>query len=330
MKPGQTRDVVVIGSSMGGVHTLSALMPQLPADLPASILIVQHIPEQSPAVLSEILSGRGPLPAVRAEDGMTLDRGRIYVAPPGRHLILTEAGIRLVFGPRENRSRPAIDPLFRTAAVNYRSRVIGVILTGLLGDGAAGLRDVEVCGGVALVQSPEDAAYPEMPTRALAATGSARPVTIDQLGAVLDGLTREPAPDPPPVPAALRAEARLTERAMNDESWEQLPGDATNFTCPDCRGAMREISTDGTHRYRCRVGHAFTLEGMATAKEEAIEEALWLAMQTLKERTQMLESMARQDRERGRSDSAENFDERAREARSHAERLGRLVSKVCA
>lgn len=156
-------DVIVIGSSMGGIEALSSLVRQLPADLPASVVVVQHSSEESPGLLSEILARAGALPAVTAEDRMALEHGRIYVAPPDHHLLLTEDGLRVVFGPRENRVRPAIDPLFRTAAVNYRSRVIGVILTGLLGDGASGLLAVRRCGGTAVVQAPDDAATPRCP-----------------------------------------------------------------------------------------------------------------------------------------------------------------------
>ena len=152
-----TRDIVVVGSSMGGIEALSALAGQLPEVLPAAVFIVQHTSAESPGLLGDILSQRGPLPAVMAEEGMAIERGRIYVAPPNRHMLATADGIRVTFGPRENRSRPAIDPLFRTAAVNYRSRVIGVVLTGLLGDGAAGLLAVHRCGGLALVQAPDDA-----------------------------------------------------------------------------------------------------------------------------------------------------------------------------
>jgi two-component system, chemotaxis family, protein-glutamate methylesterase/glutaminase len=139
------RDIIVIGSSLGGIEALSELVPQLPADLPAAVFVVQHTSPESRALLSEILDRRGPLPAVVAADGIAIEAGRIYVAPPDRHLLLTGSGVRVVYGPRENRARPAVDPLFRTAAANYRSRVIGVILSGLLSDGASGLHAVKRC-----------------------------------------------------------------------------------------------------------------------------------------------------------------------------------------
>jgi two-component system, chemotaxis family, protein-glutamate methylesterase/glutaminase len=257
-------------------------------------------------------------------------RGLIHVAPPDRHLLLAADGIRVVFGPRENRSRPAIDPLFRTAAVNYRSRVIAVILTGLLGDGAAGLLAVERCGGMPLVQAPGDAAHPEMPRSALAAVAGARQVALSELGPLLSRVTREPAPAPPPVPEALRIEARLTERAMRTEDWNQVPGRSTDFTCPECRGTLREVEEEGMQRYRCRVGHAFSAEAMMAGNDDAVEEALWVALQTLQERAQMLETMARDNRGRGWDHSAASMEERAREAQAHADRLRDFVARSSA
>jgi len=323
-----TRDIIVIGASMGGVEALSALAGQLPADLAAAVLVVQHTSAASPGLLGAILSSRGPLPAATAEDGVRPERGRIYVAPPNRHLLLTEQGIRVVFGPRENRSRPAIDPLFRTAAVHGRSRVIGVVLTGLLGDGASGLLAIRRCGGEAVVQTPDDAAYPDMPLRALAAVGSAHQAPLDGMGALLARLALEPAPAPPPVPEALMLEARLTERAMEAEDWTQLPGGPTTFTCPECKGSIQEVLDDGIRRFRCRVGHAYSVDDLLAGKARAVEETLWMALQTLEERAAMLERMAEDDRQRGWAGAAGGYDERASETRIHAERLRELLTTI--
>ena len=326
MQTGQHHDVVVIGASMGGIQALKALAAQLPEGLPASVLVVQHTSSESPRLLGDILDREGPLPAAIAEDRTPLERGRIYVAPPDHHLLLTEDGIRLLFGPRENRSRPAVDPLFRTAAVSHRSRVIGVVLTGLLGDGASGLLAVRRCGGIAVVQAPEDAAYPDMPTRALAAVPDAHRVELAEMGAFLARLVAKPAPPPPPVPAALRLEARLTEQAMSNPNWHELPSHATDFTCPECHGAIHEIEGEPLRRYRCRVGHAFSVDTLMGAKTQQVEEALWLALQTLQERAQMLEGLAQEERLRGRTRSG--YEDRGREARAVVEQLRELIGAV--
>jgi two-component system chemotaxis response regulator CheB len=325
-----TRDIIVIGASMGGIEALSSLVRQLPADLPASVLIVQHTWPESPGYLAQIISRNAALPAVTAANGMRAERGRIYVAPPNRHLLLTADGICVTFGPRENRSRPAIDPLFRTAAVNFGSRVIGVVLTGLLGDGVAGLLGIQRCGGVCVVQAPSDAAHPEMPTRALAAVPNAHQVAIDQIGSLLTRLSREEAPPSPPVPNALRLEAQLTERAMETEDWNQIPGTPTRFTCPECRGAIQETREEGLVRFRCRVGHAYSGEDLVSEKAKAVEDVLWVALQTLEERAQMLEAMADGARVRGPSQPTGGYADRAREARRQAERLRAVLSDLAA
>ena len=310
---------------MGGIEALSSLARQLPADLPAAVLVVQHTSPESPGLLGEILSQCGALPAVIGEDGMAIERGKIYVAPPNRHMLATADGIRVTFGPRENRSRPAIDPLFRTAAVNYRSRVIGVVLTGLLGDGAAGLLAVERCGGMALVQEPKDASYSDMPLRALELVKSARKFEMRGLGQLLVRYCGEPAPEPPPVPEALSIETKLTEQSMGTEDWGSIPSRPTSFTCPECRGAIHEIREDGLTRFRCRVGHAYSAHDLLGDKGRAVEETLWMALQTLEERAQMLELMAADDLQRGRQHNAGGYGDRARETRAHAERLRELL-----
>jgi two-component system chemotaxis response regulator CheB len=322
------RDIVVIGSSMGGIQALSSLVRQLPRDLPASLLVVQHTSPESPGLLAELLNGLGGMPVAMAEDGMELERGRMVVAPPDRHLLLGENGVRVLFGPRENRSRPSIDPLFRTAAVHHRSRVVGLVLTGLLGDGAAGLLAVRRCGGVPLVQAPDDADYPDMPLRALAAVPDATVAPLDGMGALLVRLVAEQAPEPPPVPDMVRLEARLTERGMDTPDWNQLPGTPTRYTCPECSGAIQQIQDVGPRRYRCRVGHAYTSLDLLKAKDASLEDSLWLALQTLEERASMLEGLAEDDRGRGMERVAATFDRRAAETRVHAGRLRDLLDSL--
>jgi two-component system chemotaxis response regulator CheB len=324
----RTRDVIVIGSSMGGLNALMRLVEGLPADLPTTVLVVQHISAESPGLLSQLLDGRGPLPAVTAADGMQAKPGRIHVAPPDRHMLLTPAGIRITFGPRENLSRPAIDPLFRTAAVHYRSRVIGVVLSGMLGDGASGLAAVKACGGIAVVQAPEDAAYPEMPRNAIAAVDVDYQTTLADLAGLLARLAREEAPAPPDVSERLLIEARLTESTMSPSEWSDLPGRPSPFVCPECGGHLREIESDDVRRYRCHVGHAFSAEVLEQSQGQAVEDALWIAMRTLEERARMLETMSHDEARNGRVRSAASFDDRAREARAHEDAVRALLGRL--
>ncbi|HEX8299347.1 MAG TPA: chemotaxis protein CheB [Rubricoccaceae bacterium] len=287
-------DVVVVGASMGGVEALRALAAGLPAEFPAAVVVVVHTAADGPGLLAEVLDHAGPLPAAFARDGEPLQPGHIVVAPPDAHVLLTERGVRLSRGARENRARPAVDPLFRSAAVTYRSRVIGVILTGYLDDGAAGLRAIAQCGGLAVVQ--DDAAYPDMPRAALAAVPKAHRVALDGLAALLQDLVARPAPVPPPVPQRLADEARITERGMADIDTMDRLGPRSSATCPDCGGTLWLLEKDdtGSDRYRCHTGHAYTEQTLYASQTEATEQALYVALRTLEQRAQMLRRMAEQ------------------------------------
>jgi two-component system chemotaxis response regulator CheB len=313
-----TRDLIVIGASMGGIEALSQLAATLPEDLAAAVLVVQHTSAESPGTLHEILGARGKLPVVRAEDGMAVQQGRIHVAAPDRHLLLSDDTLHVVHGPRENRSRPAIDPLFRTAAVTGRSRVLGVILTGLLGDGASGLRAVQRCGGLTVVQS--DAVFPDMPRQAAEVVAVDHHVPLAELAPLLGRLAGTPAPDPPSVPDDLALEAQLTHRAMTDGSWLDLPGRPTTYTCPECGGVLNQTHGDRMRRYRCHTGHAFSEQALLDGQVHATEAALWAALRIMEERVSMLEGMGR-DSEADRS----GYLARADEAREHAAAIRQLL-----
>ena len=326
-RPGH--DVVVVGTSLGGLEVLRALVGGLPADLAAAVLVVQHTSAASPGTLGEILDAHGPLPARLAEDGEPVEPGRVYVAPPDRHLIVTPGAVRLSDGVRENRVRPAVDPLFRSAAVAYRSRVVGVVLTGALDDGAAGLRAVERCGGIALVQDPAEAAYPDMPRHALGAVPGARRVAMAELGPLLGRLAREPAPTPPAVPSDLASEDRLTRRGLSplpDDAMDEIDtldelGDRIPLSCPDCGGTLWQLHDPKPPRYRCHIGHAYTAASLEDGQTEATEQALVVALRTLEERARMLRRMADEDRQRGRTGRGAHYDERAVEVEGHADHL---------
>ena len=327
--PRQTgHDIVVIGASTGGLDALKALVGGLPADLPAAVLVVLHTAASSPGLLGQILDRHGPLPARLARDGEPIEMERIYVAPPDRHLLVTPGAVRLSDGVRENRTRPAVDPLFRSAAVAYRSRVVGVVLTGALDDGAAGLRAVERCGGVAVVQDPADALVSDMPRHALRAVPDARRASAAGLGPLLGRLVREPAPAPPPLPDDLAAEDRLTRRGLaplpNDpmDEMDTLDGlgDRVPLSCPDCGGALWHLH-DEPPRYRCHVGHAYSAASLIDGQADATEQALVVALRTLEERARTLQRMAAEDRQRGRSGGGAEYASRAAELEGHADTL---------
>lgn len=185
-------DIVVIGASAGGLWVLEKLVAGLPADLPAAVFIVVHLSAKFPSWLPYILQKSGKLPAVHAVDGAAIEPGRIYVAPPDRHLLVKPEYMRVVLGPKENRFRPAIDPLFRTAALAYGKRVVGVVLSGLLNDGTAGLIDIKEQGGVAIVQDPQEAMFPSMPESAIEHAAVDHILPVADIARVLVHLADEP------------------------------------------------------------------------------------------------------------------------------------------
>ena len=243
-----TPDVIAVGASMGGQEVLVALCRDLPADLPAAVLVVSHTVPHGRPLLAGILDRAGPLPARTPVDGEPARPGVVYVAPPDRHLLLVGDALRLSRGPYENLTRPAVDPLLRSVAVARGPRAVGVVLTGLLNDGASGLRAVKRCGGVAVVQDPDDAAYPDMPRAALAAVGPDRVdhrLRAADLGATLGRLVREPAGPAVPVPDDLRAEVELAGGAVDDHTQGYQSGPAVPLSCPECHGTLWMVEGGG-------------------------------------------------------------------------------------
>lgn len=306
-------DIVVIGGSAGALEALKPLFRGLPADFPAAVFVVIHISPNSHSVLPELLTRAGKLPACHPAEGDAITPGHIYVAPPDRHLLVQEGRVLLRRGPQENRTRPAVDPLFRSAAVAYRSRVIGLVLSGLLDDGAAGLAAVKACGGLCLVQAPDDAIWPEMPRNALRRDHVDYCEPVSALPLLLSRLVQEPAGPAPPVPRNLFVEASIAaqETAMAVEL-EQL-GRPSRLSCPQCGGVLNEINEAGSTRFRCQVGHAFTAEGLLAAQNDELERALESAMRMHRERVPLFRRMQRKSEAEALEHAAAHWRARADE-----------------
>src|SRR5436305_9170801 len=248
------RDIVVMGASAGGVETLATLVGGLPAEFPAAIFVVLHLLPTARSVLPEILDRVGPLSAAAAANGEEIDRGRVYVAPPDRHMLLTPGGVKLTNGPRENGHRPALDPLFRSAARTFGERGIAVVLSGSLDDGTAGLRLVKRSGGATVAQDPDDALYRGMPESAVANGAADYVVPLAGMPDVLGGLVDAP------IEIAERPTAEPDADdpvALELSDGDPTAGDLSGLTCPECGGALWEhLDHDGYVRFKCHVGHA--------------------------------------------------------------------------
>lgn len=320
-------DIIVIGASAGGVEATSRLVRDLPRSLPAAVFVVVHMPEDASSMLAHIFGRAGPLPAHPAVDGQPVVPGHIYVAVPDRHLLVNRGYIRVVHGPRENRTRPAVDPLFRTAALAYGPRVIGVVLTGALDDGTAGLLAIKRRGGLAVVQDPRDALMPSMPESALEYVDVDAVLPLDQIGARLAELAAQPAAEASVggVPPDMDLEARLAALDGTAMNTDDRPGTLTGYTCPECKGPLWEIRDGQLLRFRCRTGHAFTVETMLAGQEEAVEQALWTALNVLEENQRIAERLAADARQRNAAHLARRLAERARDKHEQAEVLRRVL-----
>jgi len=321
----QNRDVVAIGGSAGSFTVLRDIIRELPADIPAAIFVVVHL-GASQSILPTILNDSGSLPAKFAEDGERMQIGRIYVAPADRHLLVEDGLMVVRRGPRENSARPAIDPLFRSVAAAHGPRVIGVILSGGLSDGAAGLAAIKRCGGVTVVQDPADAEHPSMPQSAIGATDVDHVEPFFAIGALLVRLVNEPAGASAPPPADIRQEADVAAHGVT-ESWEDaapVERDAPIFSCPDCGGPLSVVD-DRIVRFRCVVGHAHTAETLLATKSRELEHALWAAFRTNRERAALLRKMARDAQGRQQPRAADMWNRRAVEFERHAKVIRELL-----
>jgi two-component system chemotaxis response regulator CheB len=318
--------IITIGASAGGVEAVSQIIAHLPADFPGAVFVAMHFPVYSTSVLPRILERVGSLPAAHPEDGATIEGGRIYIAPPDRHLVVLSKTVRLVRGPRENGNRPAVDPLFRSAAVAHGHRVIGVVLTGNLDDGTAGLLAIKRRGGIAVVQDPATAQFPSMPQSAIGHVPVDHVLTLRDIPQMLQSLADTVAslPDAPRQPHSqiddAAREVLYSELNLDVvERVDQHPGHTSQFGCPDCGGVLWEMEDGDFVRYRCRVGHAWTAEGLLTSQAEQLDEALWTALRALEENVTLTESLANRARKRGNEMLAAKYERDARTAERRAQ-----------
>jgi two-component system, chemotaxis family, protein-glutamate methylesterase/glutaminase len=319
--------LIVIGASAGGVETSSRLLGLLSVGLPAAIVVVVHVSRASPGVLPSILARSTRLRVKRAEHGDTLNDGFVYVAPPDHHVLVRDGHVETNRGPRENRQRPAIDPLFRSAAVAYGPRAIGVVLTGFLDDGTAGLAAIKRLGGISVVQDPKDALFAGMPQSALERVDIDHRASLAEMGPLLARLVAMPPPEakPPTPDARIELEARLAESPAMNVAANDLIGSPAPFSCPECAGPLWEVHDDQLRRYRCHTGHALTAKALVDGQASAIERSLWASFRLLEERAKMLAQMAEDERRHGRIATAGVYAERAAESSQHAHRIRALL-----
>lgn len=290
----------VVGASAGGIDALKAICSALPRDFPGSVLAVVHIGD-SKSQLPAILSRNSALPVGFARDDELLDTPRIVIAPPDRHLLVRRENdrirLKLSNGAKENFTRPAIDPLFRSAAAEFGSRAVGVLLSGYLNDGTVGLKAIKECGGLAVVQEPLHSPAPDMPASAIENVDVDLILDVDRIAPTLvqiaaGSIALETRAAKVEVPEWIRVENRFAENRAGLDDLRRI-GVPSTYTCPECSGALFEIAHGGIRRFRCHTGHSFTADSLGKLQERAVEEALWAALRALHE--QMALSTQRAD-----------------------------------
>ena len=323
----QCRNIVVVGGSAGAVEALRAMIRTVPADFPASVFVTIHFPEGGRSVLPQILTRAGPLPAAHPSDGEAIEPGRIYVAPPDHHLLVHDGTVQLSRGPRENGYRPAVDPMFRSAAVRFGPRVIGVVLSGNLDDGTSGLGAIKRHGGLALVQDPRDAVFDSMPRSAIGHVRVDRVATACELGTVIVDRVNELVPDG--ATGSVLHDARESEYSEGDvsaiESPDEHPGEVSAFSCPDCGGVLWRMQEGDFVRFRCRVGHGWTAEALIAEQADQVDDALRAALRALEDRASLLRTIAARYVRSGCKSLASRFDAQAAQVEARARLVRDLV-----
>lgn len=319
-------DIIVIGTSAGGLKALGVILGAVPAEIDAVFFIVQHLPADKPSFLPQILTDIGSLPASHPADGEPIQSGRVYVAPPDYHLLVNQGLMRVVRGPQENRFRPAIDTLFRSAAHAYGTRVVGVVLTGYLDDGTVGLQAIKKRGGVAIVQDPKEAEYPSMAKSALRYVKVDYCLPLVEIPDLLVRLSKEPAAkeEAYPMTEEIEIESKIAQQQMNTqeflESVEAI-GTLTTYTCPECKGSLWQIGKGEPLRFRCHTGHSFTANAFLAEQTQNLENALWSAVRTMEEKVTFSRQMAERMRNYNLTSAVTKYED-------HAMNLDREVSLI--
>lgn len=304
-----THDIIIIGTSAGGLAALQELVRELPRDLPAAVFIVQHVDPLTPSVLPSMLQQSSQLEVTHATDKEEIRNSHIYVAPPDYHLMIEDGRLSLSQGPKENLNRPAVDPLFRSAALAFRARVTAAVLTGTLDDGTAGLWAVKQLGGVTIVQDPNEAEYADMPQSAAKYAQIDYCVPLTEIGPLLVRLANEPVSDTYDSSAGAPLEIENAIASGDVEACHSVEklGKLTAFTCPNCRGSLWEIREGSFLRFRCAAGHGYTAECLIAARRQRIEDLLHEAIRVTEENPTLCRYLSEHAREHKNGLAADHY-----------------------
>lgn len=323
------RNIIVIGASAGGIPAVNAVIQEFPEDLDAAIVVVLHVSRKSNSTnIAKSFQRNTSLTCRVASNEMPLRKGHLYVAPPEQQLMIKNNSLRLTNGPHENKYRPSIDVLFRSAAVHYGNRSIGIILTGLFEDGTSGMHAIKRSGGICMIQDPAEAEYSDMPRSVLNKIKVDYQAKLKEMPEIIKNIVNDPLPPEIPVPRELQIEAYITEKMMSDINDMKKIGDKSDFTCPDCGGGLWELKNDPLHRYRCHTGHVFTEKILHDLQDQNIEETIWVSIRMLEEKENLLLLMARRENAEGEPEMSSFHESRLEGIRKHISRLKSFLSML--
>src|SRR5215211_2105796 len=319
--------IIVIGASAGGLQSITELMAQLTQEMNAAIFLVLHTPNTAYGdLIMQKLQKNTVFTCKLAEHGEKIQARHLYIAVPDNHLLLKQGTMILGRGPNENRWRPSIDVLFRSAAVAYGSRVIGIILTGLLEDGTTGMQIIKECGGTCIVQDPKEAEYPDMPQSVLRHVKVDYCTSLHRIAYIIQEKAKNGVPEKHEIPQYIRKEAEIAERvAIGINNMASLGGERSPYSCPECGGGLWELKESGITRFRCYTGHMYTASELLERKRNELEDTFWIALRILEERRNLLQKMAQEEEGKGWKRSAANKSERADELEIHIQRIKEVL-----
>ena len=320
------RNLIVLGASAGGIQAISKIIEDLPEAIDAAIMIVLHVSLRSnAAVISEIFQKKTPLQCLVATDGATIEKGKIYLAPPDYHLMVNDTRMHLNQGTKENKQRPSINILFRSAAVHFANRTIGIILTGMLDDGTSGMYAIKRCGGICIIQDPSEAEYASMPKNVLSMITVDYTAILKEIPTIIKDVLSKPLPQNIAVPDDLKIEVNLTEKMMSNIDALKKISDRSDFVCPECGGGLWKIKMDPTHRYRCHTGHVYSEQFLNELQDLKIEESIWVSIRMLEEKESMLKLLESRSNANNENKKPSLYVKRREEINEHIHRLKSLL-----
>lgn len=321
------RNIIVIGASAGGIPAVKSLLGGLGPAIDAAFFVVLHLSLDSDAKeIAAIFQRAGTLVCEVAADGMEFERGHLYLAPPDHHLMLERGRMQVTSGAYENKYRPSIDVLFRSAAVGFGNRVVGIVLTGMLEDGTSGMSAIKRCGGTCIVQEPSEAQFQAMPQSVLNNVVVDYQAALAEIPGLIGEITNGSLPPEVEVPDELRVEVAITMRMVSTIDDLEKIADRTDFVCPDCGGGLWAVRNDPEYRYRCHTGHTYTEKLLERLQREKLEESVWVSIRMLEEKANLLKLMAGRPPLSGAATS--RYQLRIDEAGGHIEQLKQLLRNL--